>query len=133
VLSIGIRAVLFKKGTNLPKRWILGARGWWSTIRRRSPSSTSLKMTSLPTRARAKNEEMGRRRRRGASRRSSTTTTATGPLLPKRTTTTSTRTRRRLIQTSLLIILVFLKVPMLIYFSCDIKFQVLQDHLFTPL
>ncbi|KAL5680357.1 hypothetical protein ACJX0J_006742, partial [Zea mays] len=39
-------------------------------VERRSPSSTSLKMTSPPTRARATNEKMGRRRRRGASRRS---------------------------------------------------------------
>ena len=27
MLSIGIGAVLFKKGTNRPKRWILGAKG----------------------------------------------------------------------------------------------------------
>jgi hypothetical protein len=85
-------------------------------IRRRSPSSTSRKMTSLPTRARATNEKMERRRRRRASRRSSTTTTATSPLLPKRTTTTTTRKRRWLTQTSLSTILVFRKAQIHICF-----------------
>jgi hypothetical protein len=54
-------------------------------------------------------------RRRGASRRSSTTT-ATSLLLPQETTTT-TRKRNRLTQTIHLIILVFLLIPMLIYFQ----------------
>ena len=80
--------------------------------RRRSPSSTSPRMTSLPTPARAIDGRKGRRRRQGASRRSSTTT-ATNLPLPKRTTTT--RKRKRSIQTFLLIILVFRKVQMLIY------------------
>jgi hypothetical protein len=80
-------------------------------------SSTSRKMTSLPTRARGTNTKMGRRRRQGASRRSSTTTTATSLLLPKRiTTTTTTRNERRLIQTFLSITLVFRRVQMHICF-----------------
>jgi hypothetical protein len=90
-----------RKGTNRPKRWILGERGWWSMIRRRSPSSMIQKMTSLLTRTQATKEKTGRRRRKqGASRRSSTTTIATSPLIPKRTMTT-TRKRKRSIQTFL--------------------------------
>src|SRR6187455_2385781 len=84
-------------------------------IRRRSPSSTSRRMTSLPTRARATDAKIGRRRRRDASRRSSTTTTTMSPLLPKRTTTT-TRNERRLIRTFLSITLVFRRVQMHICF-----------------
>src|SRR5688572_22267433 len=74
-------------------------------------------MTSLPTRARAIDEKMGRRRKQGALRRSSTTTTVMSPLLPTRTTTTTTTTNeRRLTRTFLSIIRVFLKVQMLIYY-----------------
>jgi hypothetical protein len=102
VLSIGIRAVLFMKGTNRPKRWILRERGWWSTIRRRSPSSTSQETISPLTLARVTRRRIGRR---GASRRLSTTT-ATSLLLLQQTTTTM-RKRNRLTQTFLLIILVF--------------------------
>jgi hypothetical protein len=54
-------------------------------------------------------------RRRGASRRSSTTTAAS-LLLPQETMTT-TRKRNRLTQIIHLIILVFLLIPMLIYFQ----------------
>jgi hypothetical protein len=110
VLSIGIGAALFTKGTNRPKRWILRERGWWSTIRRRSPSSTSQGKTSPLTLARVIRRRTGRR---GTSRRSSTTT-ATSLLLPQETTTT--RKRNRLIQIFHLIILVFLIIPMLICF-----------------
>jgi hypothetical protein len=62
----------FTQGTNHPKRWILRERGWWSTTRRRSPSSMSLEMTIPLTLARVTRRRTGRRR--GASRRSSTTT-----------------------------------------------------------
>jgi hypothetical protein len=40
VLSIGIGAVLFMKGTNRPKRWILRERGWWSMIRNDKPTDS---------------------------------------------------------------------------------------------
>jgi hypothetical protein len=112
VLSISIRAVLFTKGTNRPKRWILRERGWWSTTRQRSKSSTSQEMISPQTLARVIRKET--RRRRGASRRSSTTI-AMNLLLPQETMTT--RKRNRLTQTFHLIILVFWLTPMLIYFQ----------------
>jgi hypothetical protein len=111
VLSIGIRAVLFTKGTNRPKRWILWERGWWSMIRRNNPSSMSRGTTSPLISARVIRRRTGRR---GASRRSSTTT-ATSLLLPQETTTT-TRKRNWLTQTFLLIILVFRIIPMPICF-----------------
>src|SRR5699024_152963 len=88
---------------------------WWSMIRRRSPSSTSQEMTSPLTLAQVTRRRTGRRR--GASRRSSTTT-AMNLLLHQETTTTMTRLKRnRLIQIIHLIILVFLSIPMLIYFQ----------------
>jgi hypothetical protein len=112
VLSIGIRAVLFTQGTNHPKRWILRERGWWSTTRQRSPSSTSQEMISPRTLARVIRKETGRRR--GTLKRSSTKT-ATSLLLPQETTTT--RKRNRLTQTFHLIILAFRLTPMPIYFQ----------------
>jgi hypothetical protein len=110
VLSIGIGAVLFTKGTNRPQRWILREKGWWSTTRRMSPSSTSRGRTSPLTLTQVIRRRTGRRR--GASRRSSTTT-ETSLLLPQETTNT-TRKRNRLTQIFHLIILVFRIIPMLI-------------------
>jgi uncharacterized membrane protein (DUF485 family) len=111
VLSIGIGAVLFTKGTNRPKRWILRERGWWSMTRKTSPSSVCRKTTSPLTLA----EVIRRtRRRRGESRRSSTTIATSLPL-PQETTTT-TRKRNRLTQILHLIILVFRIIPMPICF-----------------
>jgi hypothetical protein len=112
VLSISIGAILFTKGTNLPKRWIRRERGWWSTTMRRSPSSTSRGMTKPMTPAQVKRRRM--ERRRGASRRLSTTTATKLPLLKR--TTNKRRKRKRLTRTFLSIILVFRIIPMLICF-----------------
>jgi hypothetical protein len=110
--SIGIRVVLFTKGTNRPKRWILRERGWWSTTRRRSHSSTSQGTTNPLTLAQVTRRRTGRRR--GASRRSSNTTATS--LLPPQEMMTTTRKRNRLTQNFHLIILVFRIIPMLICF-----------------
>src|SRR5688572_32084242 len=88
--SGGSATVLFKKGTNRPKRWILRERGWWSTTTRRSPSSTSQGTTKSMTLARVKRRKMGRRR--GTSGRLSTTTVTNLPLLKR---TTNTRRKRK--------------------------------------
>ena len=120
MLSIGIRAVLFKKGTNRPKRWILRERGWWSTTMRRSPSSTSQGTTKSMTPARVKRRKM--ERRRGASGRVSTTTATNLPLLKRMKNTR--RKRKRLTRTFLLITLVFRLIQMLICFP----FHLVNPH-----
>jgi hypothetical protein len=90
-------------------------RGWWSTISRRSLSSTSQEITSPLTLAQVTRRRTGIRR--GVSRRSSTTT-AMNLLLHQETTMTMTRLKRnRFIQIIHLIILVFHSIPMLIYFQ----------------
>jgi hypothetical protein len=124
VLSIGIRAVLFIKGTNRPKRWILRKRGWWSTIRKRSPSSMSQETTSLPTQARV--TRRGTRRRKGASKRLSTTT-AMPHLLHQGTTTTPRQRKRRSIKIIRLITLAFLTIQMRIYY------QFLSENIHTSM
>jgi hypothetical protein len=89
------------KGTNRPKRWILRERGWWSTIRRRSPSSMSRGTTKQMTPAQVKRRRTGRRRGRSIRIRGATspsTTTATSLPLPTRTTNTR-RKRKRLTRT----------------------------------
>jgi hypothetical protein len=101
-------------GTNRPKRWILRERGWWSTTRRRSPSSTSQEMTSPLTLARVTRRRTGRR---GGASRGSSTMTAMNLLLHQETTMTTRLKRNRLIKTFHLIILVFISIPMLIFFQ----------------
>jgi hypothetical protein len=104
-----------------PKRWIIRVRGWWSTIRRRSPSSMSQETTSPLTQARVTRRGTGRRR--DASRRSSTTTVMHHLLHQGTTTTTTTlrKRKRRLIKIVLLITLAFPIIQMCIYFQFPLE------------